>query len=82
MPNKTIILRLPIIQGDSGNLIRHDFHRSDLMAKSFDSDRTFMIVEIVGETLYFQTISGGGETVDSGELPRAAASVKAASAEQ
>jgi 3',5'-cyclic AMP phosphodiesterase CpdA len=66
------------IQGDSGKLVHHDFHRSDLMAKSFDRDRTFMIVEIVGENLYFQTISAAGETVDSGGLPRPAASVNAA----
>jgi predicted phosphodiesterase len=68
------------VQGDSGKLIHHDFYRSDMMAKSFDNDRTFMVVEIVGENLYFQTISGSGETVDSGVLPRPAASVKAAAA--
>jgi 3',5'-cyclic AMP phosphodiesterase CpdA len=68
------------VQGDSGKLVRHDFHRSDMMAKSFDNDRTFMVVEVVGENLYFQTISGSGETVDAGVLPRPAASVKAASA--
>jgi hypothetical protein len=65
------------IQGDSGKLERHDFHPSDEMAKSFDRDRTFMLVEIDGENLYFQTISRVGETVDAGELPRAAPSVKA-----
>lgn len=68
------------IQGDSGKLVHHDFHASGEMAKSFDRDRTFMIVEIAGEDLYFQTISASGETVDSGELPRPAASVKAAEA--
>jgi Calcineurin-like phosphoesterase len=70
------------IQGDSGKLIHHDFYQSNMMAKSFDNDRTFMVVEIVGEAMYFQTISGGGETVDSGELPRPAASVKSAAASQ
>ncbi len=65
------------IQGDSGKLERHDFHSSDQMAKSFDRDRTFMLVEIEGENLCFQTISRVGETVDAGELPRAAPSVKA-----
>ncbi len=39
-----------------------------------------MIVEITGDTLYFQTISEFGRTVDSGALPRSAATVKAASA--
>ena len=29
------------------------------MAKGFDSDRAFMIVEIVGDHLYFQAISRG-----------------------
>jgi predicted MPP superfamily phosphohydrolase len=68
------------VQGDSGKLERHDFHRSNQLAASFDEGRTFMIVEIVGETMYFQTISQDGRTIDSGGLPRPAATVKAASA--
>jgi hypothetical protein len=47
---------------------------------SFDRDRTFMLVEIVGDSLYFQTISRSGETIDSGQIARQAASVKAAGA--
>jgi 3',5'-cyclic AMP phosphodiesterase CpdA len=70
------------VQGDSGKLARHDFHRSSQLAASFDRARTFMIVEIVTDTVYFQTISQDGETVDSGALPRAAATVKAASSDQ
>ena len=38
------------------------------MAKSFDRDRTFMLVEVAGDKLYFQTISRSGETVDAGEV--------------
>ena len=68
------------VQGDSGKLERHDFHPSNQLAASFDRGRTFMIVEIVGETMYFQTISQNGQTIDSGGLPRPAATVKAASA--
>lgn len=68
------------VQGDSGKLERHDFHRSDQLAASFDQGRTFMIVEIVGDTMYFQTISQTGQTIDSGGLPRPAATVKAAAA--
>jgi predicted phosphodiesterase len=68
------------VQGDSGKLARHDFHHSNELAASFDRARTFMIVEVAGDTLYFQTISEFGETVDSGALPHAAATVKAASA--
>jgi 3',5'-cyclic AMP phosphodiesterase CpdA len=70
------------VQGDSGKLSRHDFHRSSQMAASFDGARTFMVVEVVGDTLYFQTISQDGQTVDSGGLSRAAATVKAASTGQ
>lgn len=67
------------ILGNSGKLVRHDFHRSEVMQKSFDTDRTFMIAEIGKDYLYFQTIAGAGETVDSGELPLAIPQVKSAS---
>jgi predicted MPP superfamily phosphohydrolase len=68
------------VQGDSGKLERHDFHRSNQLAASFDQGRTFMMIEIVGETMYFQTVSQNGQTIDSGGLPRPAATIKAASA--
>ena len=58
------------ILGSSGKLERHDFRRKDVMEKSFDRDRTFMLVEIAGDQLYFQTISRSGETVDSGSISR------------
>jgi 3',5'-cyclic AMP phosphodiesterase CpdA len=70
------------VQGDSGKLARHDFHHPTQLAASFDRARTFMIVETVTDTLYFQTISQDGDTVDAGALPRAAATVKAASSSQ
>jgi predicted MPP superfamily phosphohydrolase len=58
------------ILGNSGKLVRNDFRQSEQMAKSFDRDRTFMLVEIAGDNLYFQTISRSGETVDSGQITR------------
>lgn len=58
------------IQGDSGKLEHHDFHRSEQMQTSFDRDRTFMLVEIDGDNLYFQTVARSGETVDAGVLTR------------
>jgi hypothetical protein len=58
------------IQGDSGKLEHHDFHRSPEMQTNFDRDRTFMLVEIDGDNLYFQTIARSGETVDAGVLTR------------
>jgi len=60
------------VLGNSGKLMTHDFRKSDEREKGFDTDRSFMIVEIAGDKLYFQTISRTGETVDSGELPKAA----------
>lgn len=58
------------VLGNSGKLMTHDFHASGERLKGFDADRTFMIVEIAGEKLYFQVIARSGETVDSGELTR------------
>jgi hypothetical protein len=40
------------------------------MAAGFDTDRTFMLIEISGDNLYFQTIARTGQTVDSGTLQR------------
>ncbi len=58
------------IQGDSGKLEHHDFHRSQEMQTSFDRDRTFMLVEIDGDNLHFQTVARSGETVDADILTR------------
>jgi 3',5'-cyclic AMP phosphodiesterase CpdA len=58
------------VLGNSGKLMSHDFKSQDAMAKSFDSDQSFMLVEISGDQLHFQTISRAGQTIDSGDLPR------------
>jgi predicted MPP superfamily phosphohydrolase len=68
------------ILGNSGKLVRNDFRQSEQMAKSFDRDRTFMLVEIAGDNLYFQTIARSGETVDSGEITRQQANSNAQAA--
>jgi hypothetical protein len=41
---------------------------SDITEKGFDDDRHFMLMEISGDELYFQTISRTGRTVDSGKI--------------
>jgi len=56
------------ILGNSGKLMTHDFRPSPDMIKGFDTDRGFMIVEISGDKLYYQTISRTGMTIDSGTL--------------
>jgi hypothetical protein len=41
-----------------------------LTAKGFDTEQSFMVVEIDGDVLRFQTISRRGKRVDSGEIRR------------
>jgi 3',5'-cyclic AMP phosphodiesterase CpdA len=60
------------VLGNAGELRYHDLRPSADISKGFDTDRTFMLVEIAGDNLYFQTISRTGETVDSGVLPKPA----------
>jgi len=57
--------------GNSGQLrYRNLRHGSGIMAAGFDTDCSFMIVEISGDKLYFQTVSRTGQTVDSGVMQR------------
>jgi 3',5'-cyclic AMP phosphodiesterase CpdA len=65
------------VSGSAGMLRKGDIHASDTIAKGFDSDYEFMIVEIAGDDLYFQAISRTGETVDSGVVHRPGAPVAA-----
>jgi predicted phosphodiesterase len=58
------------VLGNSGKLMTHDFHEGGERVKGFDTDQSFMLVEIAGDKLYFQTITRTGETIDSGVLPR------------
>jgi 3',5'-cyclic AMP phosphodiesterase CpdA len=56
------------VLGSSGQLRPHNIRVSQDTEKAFDTDRTFMLMEIAGDQLYFQTFSRTGETVDSGVL--------------
>jgi hypothetical protein len=58
------------VLGNSGELRLHGLKASSDIATSFDTDRDFMLMEIAGDQLYFQTISRTGETVDSGVIDR------------
>jgi hypothetical protein len=44
------------------------------MASGFDTDFHFMMMEISGDTLYFQAISRSGKTIDAGSITRTAPS--------
>ncbi|HJW99858.1 MAG TPA: metallophosphoesterase [Terriglobales bacterium] len=57
--------------GNSGQLRYRNLRQgSGIMAAGFDTDCSFMIVEISGDKLYFQTVSRTGQTVDSGVMQR------------
>jgi phosphodiesterase/alkaline phosphatase D-like protein len=57
------------VLGNSGQLRLRDLRSSVDTVKGFDTDRSFGMVEITGDKLYFQTVSRTGDTVDSGVLP-------------
>jgi calcineurin-like phosphoesterase len=44
--------------------------QTQLTAKGFDTGYTFMIVEIVGDDMYYQALTDTGKTVDSGMVHR------------
>jgi 3',5'-cyclic AMP phosphodiesterase CpdA len=58
------------VLGNGGQLRPHDLRPSAETAKGFDTDRAFMLMEVSGNDLYFQTLSRTGMTVDSGVIHR------------
>ena len=56
------------ISGGSAKLRRDNIARTNLTAKGFDQDNHFMLMEIDGDTLYYQTISRPGATIDTGSV--------------
>ena len=60
-----------VIQGGSANLRRGNIRRNSVItAKGFDTDRSFTLVEIVGDQMYLETISRIGAIVDSTVITR------------
>jgi len=60
------------VAGSGGQLRKGDLQPSDITAAGFDQDQAFMLVEIAGDDLHFQTVSRTGATVDSGVVRRLA----------
>jgi len=60
------------IVGSSSKLRKGDLRKSELTAYGNDSTYTFMLVEIDGDTMHFQTINDKGATIDAGTVRRAA----------
>jgi hypothetical protein len=59
------------VEGASGSLRAGNLSPSAVTAKGFDADRTFMMVEIAGNDMYFEAMSRTGVEVDSGVIHRA-----------
>jgi predicted phosphodiesterase len=56
--------------GGAAKLRYNDFKVGQVTENGFATDRSFMLVEIAGDNLYFQTISRTGITVDKGVIQR------------
>jgi 3',5'-cyclic AMP phosphodiesterase CpdA len=71
------------ISGSAARLRRGNIKATEIRAKGFDQDLSFMLVEISGDDLYFRVISRTGQTVDSGTFQRliAKAALAASAAE-
>jgi predicted phosphodiesterase len=69
---------LHFVIGGSAKLRRGNVRRSDITAKAYDSDNSFVLMEIDGDTLHFQAINRKGETIDSGSFSRTSAKLAAA----
>lgn len=60
------------VSGAGGSLRKGDLRRAEFTEAGFDQDFQFMLVEIDGSDMYFQTITRTGQTVDTGVIHRAA----------
>jgi hypothetical protein len=56
--------------GGSAKLRAGDIEVGPLTAKGFDTDRSFMLVEIDGDALHFQALSRTGRLIDAGTIAR------------
>jgi predicted phosphodiesterase len=58
------------ILGSSAKLRKGDLRKSGMTAYGNDRDYAFMLIEIDGDNLHFQTISNNGVTLDAGVVNR------------
>jgi 3',5'-cyclic AMP phosphodiesterase CpdA len=59
--------------GGAAKLRAGNIRVGPLTAKGFDSDYSFMLVEIDGDRMHFQTLTRGGKLIDAGEVQPAPA---------
>ncbi len=58
------------ILGSSAKLRKGDLQKSELTAYGNDTDYTFLLMEIVGDELFYQAINQKGATLDAGSIRR------------
>jgi Calcineurin-like phosphoesterase len=58
------------VSGAAGQLRKGNMEPSDQTAASFDQDQSFMLVEIAGDEMFFESVSRTGRVVDSGLINR------------
>jgi 3',5'-cyclic AMP phosphodiesterase CpdA len=58
------------VTGGAGSLRRGDGVPAPFIARTYDRDYHFMLVEIEGDALHFEAISRSGEVIDAGTLER------------
>jgi calcineurin-like phosphoesterase family protein len=66
-PQKGILY---FVSGGAGKVRKGDVQGAPFTAKAFDNGYHFMLVEVTNDSLYFQTISDQGVTIDSGTFTR------------
>jgi hypothetical protein len=59
------------VSGGAGSVRKGDYRPSAVAALGYDADLHFMLVEIAGDALHFQTINRSGTTVDAGVVRKA-----------
>jgi hypothetical protein len=58
------------VSGAAGQLRRGNMRPSEQTAAYFDQDQSFMLVEVAGAEMFFQSVSRTGRIVDSGVIQR------------
>jgi hypothetical protein len=58
------------VEGGSAKLREGNVRKAEFAAASFDTDNSFLLIEIEGDELHFQAISRTGKTIDAGSFQR------------
>ena len=58
------------VSGSGGSLRKGDLSNEGITEQGYDSDFTFMLIEIDGDEMHFQSIDRLGKTVDAGVVKR------------